>query len=85
MVHVVIRGIDGLEPIAKASGATWEEATFKGYDEIVRARGGLRRYLAFVEAEPSPNRKIVRFGFRSSGGSSMESDPIVAVDVERLA
>jgi hypothetical protein len=36
-----------------------------------------------VIAEPLPGRKIVRFGFRSSG-SDVVGDPAVAVDVVRV-
>jgi hypothetical protein len=83
MVHVKIRRPDAPDTLATGSGATWEEAAFQGYDQVIRPTGEPRRYLAYVEAEPSPDRKIVRFGFRSPGGTSM-SDPVVAVDVERF-
>ena len=82
MVHVAIRVLDAVEPLARGRGSTWEEAAFNGYDQIIRAKGEPRRYLAYVEGEPSPHRKIVRFGFRAPGSSSIQSDPIVAVDVE---
>ena len=84
MYQVKIRRPDAPDTLATASGSTWEEAAFKGYDQVIRPTGEPRRYLAYVEAEPSPGRKIVRFGFRTPGAGSMKSDPVVAVDVERF-
>jgi hypothetical protein len=84
MYHVKIRRPDASDTLATGSGATWEEAAFHGYDQVIRPTGEPRRYLAYVESEPSPGRKIVRFGFRTPEGGSMKSDPVVAVDVERL-
>lgn len=84
MYHVKIRRPDTPNPIATGSGSTWEEAAFNGYDQVIRPTGAPRRYLAYVESEPSPGHKIVRFGFRTPGSDSMKSDPVVAVDVERL-
>ena len=82
--HVKIRRPDTKDTLATGSGTTWEEAAFNGYDQVIRPTGEPRRYLAYVESEPSPGRKIVRFGFRTPGGGSMKSDPVVAVDVEPL-
>ena len=73
----------GTRRIAVAMGPSWEEAAFAGYDKLVRPTGGPRRYLARIVSEPSPWRKLVRFGYRSR--NEVVSDPPVAVDIERVS
>ncbi|HKB16673.1 MAG TPA: hypothetical protein VKF62_11450, partial [Planctomycetota bacterium] len=63
--RVRIRRPSGPDVVAFGTGATWEEAAFAGYDKLVRPTGAPRRYLARVEYEPSPSRKVVRFGYRT--------------------
>ena len=84
MYQVTLRVSDTLETIATGTGATWEEATFNGYDKMIRAAGQPRRYLAHVVEEPSPGRKVLRFGFRSPDGGPISGDQLVTIDVERL-
>ena len=86
MFRITIRALagDAGEPLATGTGVTWEEAAFRGYDQVMRSRGVPRRYLACVEAEPYPGRKIVRFGRWLADRARLESDPEVAVDVDPL-
>jgi hypothetical protein len=83
MFRVRIRRSSQQAPLAVATGATWEEAAFAGYDQLVRQEGGARRYLARVVHDATPWRKIVRFGYRT-GSRGVTTDPPVAVDIERV-
>ena len=83
MFRVRIRRPSQPGSLAVATGRTWEEAAFAGYDQLVRRAGGARRYLAKVVQDVAPWSKIVRFGYRTRS-RSVKTDPPVAVDIERL-
>lgn len=84
MYKVTIRARGKSEPIAVGLGSNWEEASFQGYDTFIRAQGQPRSYLAYVEDEPSPGRKIVRFGGRDMASRRAAGDPPVMIDVEQV-
>jgi hypothetical protein len=83
MFRVKIRRPANRALLAVGTGATWEEAAFDGYDQFVRRTGGARRYLAQVENDLTPLRKLVRFGYRTRS-QGVATDPPVDLDIERV-